>query len=456
VRRLWIVVVTSTVAACGGSAPSPPVVTPPTTNETVTGSERIGWDQPAADAVELATIGYAIYADGQRSDAAGVTCAAAPAASGFACSARLPALTPGAHTLQIASFVNDGGLLESARSAALQVTVLATDSGGALPPTRGGRPGVNSRTADRSAGRPIEVVATDIVDATDLAFAGDGQLLIAERAGTVRTIDLGRSSSSARTVHVEKLPLRSGAELLALTSDPQWPRTHFVFAIYADGDADNRAFTLTRFRDVDGTLGESAVLLDRIPAAAAPHAALRFGADATLYAAFDAGGDASRSDDLGSLNGKVLRLNTDGTTPKDQPSRTPLVAAGLFAPAALASAADAQDMWVIDRRGDGSAQLRDVAGKQPAFGLPQAFAPSSAALMTNERESGGRIGSGLVIGSADAGVLLRVVFDAAGTRPVSLERLPLNGVDTVRALAAGPDGALYVATATSVSRVPRP
>ncbi len=34
-------------------------------------------------------------------------------------------MTTGAHTLEIASFVQDGSLLESSRSAALHVTVVA-------------------------------------------------------------------------------------------------------------------------------------------------------------------------------------------------------------------------------------------------------------------------------------------------------------------------------------------
>src|SRR5262249_7202880 len=117
VRRLWIAFLTSTVAACGGSTPPPPIVTPPGTSETINGTERIRWDQRAADAVELAAFGYAIYVDGTRTVASSVTCASSRSSAGFACSARLPPLTPGTHTLQLASFVNDGGLLESTRSA---------------------------------------------------------------------------------------------------------------------------------------------------------------------------------------------------------------------------------------------------------------------------------------------------------------------------------------------------
>src|SRR5688572_3948327 len=75
--------------ACGDSRP--PTPSPPGTGvgETITGRERIGWDQAAANASELATFRYAIYVDGARSELADVTCAQTATAVGFACSARL-------------------------------------------------------------------------------------------------------------------------------------------------------------------------------------------------------------------------------------------------------------------------------------------------------------------------------------------------------------------------------
>ena len=106
------------------SPPPPPVVDNPGAVETINGTERIGWDQPAADTVDLAAIGYAVYVDGVRAELAGVACATTPTTTGFPCTARMPALSAGSHTLELASFVNDGGVLESARSAAVRVTLV--------------------------------------------------------------------------------------------------------------------------------------------------------------------------------------------------------------------------------------------------------------------------------------------------------------------------------------------
>jgi hypothetical protein len=115
-RKRVMVFASLVLAACGGSPSSP------NGTETITGAERFGWDQPAADAGELASFRYALYVDEARSEAADVMCAAGQSSAGFACTSRLPAISAGVHTLQVAAFVLDSGAIrESARSPAVRV-----------------------------------------------------------------------------------------------------------------------------------------------------------------------------------------------------------------------------------------------------------------------------------------------------------------------------------------------
>jgi hypothetical protein len=108
------------IAACGGGSP-------PGSGDTglvLNGNERFGWDQPATDRGELATFRYAMYVDDVRTEAVDVNCATTRTAAGFACTARLPQLTPGTHTLQIAAFAVDGASVrESSRSTPVRVTM---------------------------------------------------------------------------------------------------------------------------------------------------------------------------------------------------------------------------------------------------------------------------------------------------------------------------------------------
>ena len=105
------------VAGCGGGSP-----TTPGSGDTITGIERFGWDQPAADAGELATFRYALYLDEARGEAANVSCDTTSSGGRFACTSNLPSMSTGAHTLQVAAFVIDAGAVrESTRSASVRV-----------------------------------------------------------------------------------------------------------------------------------------------------------------------------------------------------------------------------------------------------------------------------------------------------------------------------------------------
>jgi glucose/arabinose dehydrogenase len=471
--RLLIVLYFIALAGCDKKTPpAPPVVQPPPTNETINGTERIGWEQPAADTVELTTIGYVVYVDGSRTALPGVACASTPTNASpttFACSGRLPTLTAGAHTLEIASFVDDGGVLESGRSATLRVTVVPVV---ALTPQSPASAATftagTAVTTDRVRLR-IEVVAEGLENPADLAFAPDGHLFVAERSGRIRifprTADRVASAGGAGASLPEPATsladvIGGDGQLLALALDPQFDRTRFVFAIYtAPSRAGEVVFTLARFREAAGTLADRIVLLDNVRAgSSAPRAALRFGPDAKLYAAFDeAGGDPS-------MRGKIVRLNADGTTPDDQAGATPIYASGSGSPGGFDWDLRSGALWAAGRDANGSSHLRTVtldpgvpAGKKRglvrgAYTLPASTTPSSVAVYRGRLFSA--FAGNVLVASEDGRHLLRVRLDPETfTEPVATERLLQDRVGGVRAVAIAPDGAVYFATAGAIGRL---
>ena len=113
---------TLAIGGCGGSS------NPDSGgSQAIRGNERIGWDQQAANTAELSNFRYAIYVDGNRSELPDVTCADSQGSAGFACSGRLPGLSAGQHTLELASYVVvDGAISESPKSPPLRVNVSPT------------------------------------------------------------------------------------------------------------------------------------------------------------------------------------------------------------------------------------------------------------------------------------------------------------------------------------------
>ena len=113
--------------------------------------------------------------------------------------------------------------------------------------------------------------------------------------------------------------------------DPDFARSGFFYAVYTTSEG----FRVARFHEIGDVFAERVVMLDGIAASTSPAAALRFGPDARLYVGFDDGGVAARAGDFGSYNGKVLRINADGSVPSDQTGLTPVWATNVAAPRAL-------------------------------------------------------------------------------------------------------------------------
>jgi hypothetical protein len=110
--------------ACGKTAEAPPNVTAAPA-EHVAGTERFAWTQTAADNREWSTFRYAAYVDGIRVELMDVSCKppSSPTSTDFECTASLPAMSAGSHSLELATFTVEGSAVrESPRSAPLRVT----------------------------------------------------------------------------------------------------------------------------------------------------------------------------------------------------------------------------------------------------------------------------------------------------------------------------------------------
>ncbi len=113
--------------SCGGSpaAPSSPA---PAGDVTISGSERIGWDQPTGSASTAQALTYWMYVDGNRVRLSGSQCSSAADASGFPCSAQLPSLSPGRHVLELSASLDADGTAEGPRSPPITVVVGAAST----------------------------------------------------------------------------------------------------------------------------------------------------------------------------------------------------------------------------------------------------------------------------------------------------------------------------------------
>jgi glucose/arabinose dehydrogenase len=197
------------------------------------------------------------------------------------------------------------------------------------------------------------------------------------------------------------------------------------------------------------------VLLDRVAASSESPAAALTSAGDRLFVALDDGGVREASQRPGAYNGKILRLNADGTTPADQPGSNPVYASGLASPRSAAWDPATASLWLADT-GTGRAERRQQRGRgivATAYDLQLAGGPAALAIYRSTLIPSLQ-GSLLVAPAEEPGFLLRArVGDSDGNVVGATERLMLPGSPRVRLLKVGPDGSIYVGTEHEILRI---
>jgi glucose/arabinose dehydrogenase len=321
----------------------------------------------------------------------------------------------------------------------------------------------------------VETAVTGLQVPWSLQFAPDGRLFITERPGRVRIVADGHLDPTPWGT----LPVLAVGEggLMGLALSPDFPSDPWVYVCYtfdAGGIAQNR---ISRVREVAGRAGAEEILLDGFPGAVVHNGCrLKFGPDRKLYATTGDATQRSQAQDLGSLAGKILRLNPDGSVPADNPfgPDSPVYTYGHRNPQGLAfhpqtgvlfetehgpsgevgfGAYDEVNIivpganygWPLAVGAPHLAQFRD-----PLLSYPEAAVPPGGATFYLSRLIPQWTGN-FFFASLGAQHLQRVVLDGDG-HVVTIERLFAGIYGRLRDVIEGPDGALWVSTSNRDGR----
>jgi glucose/arabinose dehydrogenase len=152
-----------------------------------------------------------------------------------------------------------------------------------------------------------------------IAFLPNHDGLVAERT-TGRILRFGPKGGRGRVVmRVPGVATQEGeGGLLGLAVSPHYSSDKLVYAYFTSG-RDNR---IVRFR----LGGRPHPILTGMKRYVFHNGGrIAFGPDGKLYAGVGEAGDKPLAQDRGSLNGKILRMNPDGSVPSDNPFRGSLV-----------------------------------------------------------------------------------------------------------------------------------
>lgn len=156
---------------------------------------------------------------------------------------------------------------------------------------------------------------------TAMAIAPDGRIFVCQQGGALRVIKNGALLPTPfMTLSVDSAGERG---LLGIAFDPGFASNNFLY-VYYTVPTDPRHNRVSRFTANGDVVvpGSETILLELNPLTGATNhngGAIHFGPDGKLYIATGENATTSNSQTLANMLGKILRINSDGSIPTDNP-----------------------------------------------------------------------------------------------------------------------------------------
>jgi glucose/arabinose dehydrogenase len=332
----------------------------------------------------------------------------------------------------------------------------------------------------------VVTVAEGLQNPWSLAFLPDRKMLVTERPGRLRVVTATGELSEPVTGLPELVAGGQGG-LLDVQLDPAYAKNNTIYLCYSQPKPGANNTAVARARFVDGAaprLEGVTTIYEQAPSLNSRlHFGCRlvFGRDGTLFVAQ---GDRSitegrmQAQNLDSLIGKVVRINPDGSVPKDNPfagkpgARPEIYSVGHRNIQSATLHPTTGELWEVEHGTRGGDELNIVrkghdygwptiaygieyrggpitggiqqkAGmEQPIYYWDPVIGPSGMAFYTGTAFPSWK--GHLFIGGHATRDLVRL--ELKGERVVGEERLLSDRKERIRDVRQGPDGALYLLT----------
>jgi aldose sugar dehydrogenase len=158
----------------------------------------------------------------------------------------------------------------------------------------------------------LEILAQNLDTVWAIDFLPKGELIFTERTGKVSII----KNDQVQTIANIKVSEISESGLAGIAVDPKFNENNNIYLYYTH----TKANRVSKFKLINNQLENESILLDNIPSARFHDGGrIKFGPDNKIYITTGDATNLSSSQDIDSLAGKILRINDDGSIPKDNP-----------------------------------------------------------------------------------------------------------------------------------------
>lgn len=220
-----------------------------------------------------------------------------------------------------------------------------------------------------------ETVITGLDTVWEVVWDDEGALYITERPGRVSRWTEEGLVELAQLDVVE----RGESGLMGMTLDPEFQENSFMYLCYTTRRNARLENVVGRFRVRGDEIIQDKVILDGMRASFIHDGCrLAFGPEEKLLVTMGDSARASLSQDPGSFNGKVLRINRDGTIPGDNPNpNSPVFTLGHRNPQGLAVRPGTSQIYISEHGPDTDDEInRLISGEN--YGWPEVKGMSDA------------------------------------------------------------------------------
>jgi glucose/arabinose dehydrogenase len=335
----------------------------------------------------------------------------------------------------------------------------------------------------------VQTVARGLEHPWALAFLPDGRMLVTERPGRLRTVGQdGRLSEPLAGVPQVQAGGQGG--LLDVALDPRFGENRLIYLSYAEPGEGGAGTAVARGRLGEGRLEDVRVIYRQQPKVqGSSHFGSRlvFGRDGSLFVTQgDRFSYRDKAQDLSVGLGKIVRINPDGSVPRDNPFvgragvRPEIWSYGHRNVQGAALHPETGQLWTVEHGARGGDELnRPEAGRnygwpvitygvdysglkigegtakpgmeQPVYYWDPVIAPSGMTFYTGGVFPDWK--GSILIGSLRPGLLVRLAL--VDGRVAREERYLGDLGERIRDVRQGPDGLLYLLTDSRDGRILR-
>jgi aldose sugar dehydrogenase len=169
------------------------------------------------------------------------------------------------------------------------------------------------------AGIAVDDYVRGLKFAVDMTWDGEDTFFVTEKKGAIRVVTGGELLAEPCTVLPVNFKFLAGA--LGIVLDPDYDQNHYLYVYYTNKEPyENR---VTRFTVADNKCTSPEHIITGIPASKPHNGGQMVFMDDKLFVTTGDAMARDRAQLTDSLEGKVLRLEADGSIPDDNPFSTP-------------------------------------------------------------------------------------------------------------------------------------